>query len=80
MIKDDNDEGLPILNSEVELAIKSLKIWKTSGIDNIPGELIKSGGTIMTRIFRELCQQLWETKVWPKSWTTSIVIKILKEI
>ena len=57
-LKVDNDEGLPILNSEIELAIKRLNSGKTPGIDNIPAEIIKSGGLIMTRIFRELCQQI----------------------
>ena len=58
-VKLDNEEGLSILNSEVELAIQILKSVKTPGIDNIPGELIKSGGPIMTTIFRELYQQIW---------------------
>ena len=39
----DNDEGLLILNSEVELAINSPKSEKLPDIDNITGELIKSG-------------------------------------
>ena len=34
----------------------------------------------MTRIIRELCQQLWETKLWPKSWTISLVIIIPKKV
>ena len=61
------------------MAIKSLKSGKTPGIDNIPGILIKSDGSIMTIIFRELYHQIWENKVWPKSWTSSLVIPIPKK-
>ena len=50
--------GLPILNSEVELVIKSLKSGKIPGIDNIPVKSMKSGGPILTIIFRELYQQI----------------------
>ena len=57
---------------------KKPKEWETPGIDNITDELIKSGGPIINRIFRELCQQIWETKVWPKSRTASLVIQIPK--
>ena len=66
-LKVDNDEGLPILNSVVELSITILNSGKTPGINNIPGELIKSGVPIMTSIFRGLSQQIWVTKVWLKS-------------
>ena len=31
----------------------------------------------MTRIFRELCQQIYEIKLLPKSWTTSLVVIII---
>ena len=58
-LKVNHDEGLSILNSEVELAIKSLNSGKTPGIYNIPCELIKSGWSIMTKIFNKLCQQIF---------------------
>ena len=41
--KTEADTSLPILESEVEHAIKSLKYGKTPGPDNIPSELIKHG-------------------------------------
>ena len=42
----------------VELVIKSLKSGKIPGIDNIPVKSMKSGGPILTIIFRELYQQI----------------------
>ena len=69
-----------ILNSEVELVIQLLKSGKTPGVDIIPREFIKWDGPIMKIIFRELSQQILETKVWPKSWTTNIKERKSKDI
>ena len=38
-----NQDDSPIL-SEVEAAVKSLKKWKSAGVDNIPAELVQAGG------------------------------------
>ena len=43
-----NDDDYPILRDEVEQAIKSLKVGKASGVDNIPAQLIKNGGEPVT--------------------------------
>ena len=47
-----DQDNLHILESEVESAIRALKIGKSSGFDKIPSELLKSGGNILITIFR----------------------------
>ena len=39
-----SNDNYPILREEVEAAVKSLKKGKSSGIDNIPGELVQAWG------------------------------------
>ena len=48
---------LLILESEVVNAIKKLKEGKSPGIDNIPNELIKHGGTAIIRMLTAICQK-----------------------
>ena len=43
-IREDDKQQLPILNSEVIHPIKSLKNGKSSGIDNLPIELLNVEG------------------------------------
>ena len=75
--KAEADTSLPILEYEVEQAIKSLKDGKT-GPDNIPSELIKHGGENLQKLLTSLCQMIWNTKEWPIQWTRSLVIPIPK--
>ena len=77
--KAEADTSLPILESEVEHAIKSLKDGKTPGPDNIPSELIKHGGENIQKLSTSLCQMIWNTKEWPIQWTCSLVIPIPKK-
>ena len=75
----DIEETLPILKSEVENAIYMLKNDKTPGNDNISGELIKHGGESIIKIYTEICQNIWKTKIWPDQWTKSLIIPIPKK-
>ena len=47
-----DQDSFPILESEVESAIRVLKIGKSPGVDNIPSELLKSGGDILKKLLR----------------------------
>ena len=64
---------------EVEAAIQSLKIGKSPGVDNIPAELLKAGGHILTKIFTNICNYIWETGIWPSCWTKSLIISLHKK-
>ena len=78
-IMNNNEESLPILESEVRNAIRTLKNGKSPGPDNIPGELLKHGGESLIKIFTTICQQIWKTKKWPDQWTKSLIIPIPKK-
>ena len=68
-----------VLKSEVEEAIKALKKGKSPGVDNIPAELVQAGGEDMVTILTRICNKIWKTGVWPKSWTQSLVITLPKK-
>ena len=72
-------EDAPILQAEVEEAVKTLKIGKSPGIDNIPAELWTHGGQSTIIALTHICQQIWETKQWPQKWTQSLIIPIPKK-
>ena len=76
----DIEETLQILKSEVENAINMLKNDKTPGNDNISAELIKHGGESIIKIYTEICQHIWKTKIWPDQWTKSLIIPIPKKV
>ena len=78
-IMNNNEESLPIFESEVRNAIRTLKNGKSPGPDNIPGELLKHGGESLIKIFTIICQQIWKTKKWPDQWTKSLIIPIPKK-
>ena len=73
----DQDDDLPILKYEVINTIKSLKIGKSHGNDNIPSELL--GGDAIVNVFTELCQKSWYMKKWTAQWTQYLVIPIPKK-
>jgi hypothetical protein len=75
----DGEEDLPVLKEEVEAAIQTLKVGKSPGLDNIPAELLKHGGTETTKVLTVVCQKVWEEKRWPKDWTRSLVIPLPKK-
>ena len=72
-------DNFHILESEVESAIRALKIGKSPGFDNIPAELLKSGGNILITIFTDICNKIWETEICPSDWTKSLIISIHKK-
>ena len=61
----------PILREEVEIAVASLKKGK-SAVDNIPAELVQSGGETMIYVLTEICIRIWRTGEWPTPWTQSL--------
>ena len=42
-----DEEHHPILEEEVEAAVKALKMGKSAGVENIPAELVQAGGEAM---------------------------------
>ena len=61
-------ESLPVNREEAEETVHSLKAGKSPGVDNIPSELLKNVGETTTTVLIAICQNIWETKEWPKEW------------
>ena len=73
------NESPPVLKTEVEAAVRSLKTGKSPGVDNIPSELLKHGGDGTLKALTALCQKIWNQKQWPVEWTQSLVIPLPKK-
>ncbi|VEN37907.1 unnamed protein product [Callosobruchus maculatus] len=73
------DREPEILKSEVEDAIKKLKNNKAPGIDEVTGEILKELGDEAVNIILKICNLIWETGIWPKDWTTSVMIPLHKK-
>ena len=70
-------EPEPLL-SEVRKAIQSLKLGKSSGIDDITAELIKNTGENADIFYHKLIVKIWCEKIWPEDWLKSVFIPIPK--
>ena len=68
-----------ILEGEVLDAINSLPNNKAPGIDNIPGELLKSAKYEVIPILTQICNKILRDKSWPKEWTQSVIIPLPKK-
>ena len=64
---------------EVELAIEKLKNHKSPGIDQIPAELIKAGGSIIRCAIHKLIVAIWNKEELPGNWKESIIVLIHKK-
>ena len=77
--RNEQERDPPILQTEIDDAIKKLKKGKSPGIDNVPSELIKSGGEELNKKFTKLCQKVIDINEWPEDWTKSLVIPLPKK-
>ena len=68
-----------ILESEVIAAICKLKLRKAPGIDNMKGDFIRMGGEIIVEVMHKICNKIWTTGEFPKLWTQSLIVIILKK-
>ena len=75
----DTEDGHPIRRKEVEAAVQSLKKGKSAGVDNIPAELVHSGGEDVITAVTTICNKIWQTEEWPPPWTQSLVITLPKK-
>ena len=64
---------------ENELAIEKLKIHKSPGIDQIPAELIKAGGSTILFAIHKLIIAIWNKEKLPGEWRESIILPIHKK-
>ena len=63
---------------EVELAIENLNSHKSPGIDQIPAELIKAGGSTIVCVIHKHIIAIWNKEELPGGWKESIIVPIQK--
>jgi len=61
---------------ELELAIEKLKCHKSTGIDQIPTELIKAGGRTIRYEIHKLIISIWSEVEMHEVWKESIIAPI----
>jgi len=61
------------------LAIDKLKSHKSSGIDQIPAELIKAGGRTIFLEIHKLITSIWKKEKLPEEWKELIIVHIYKK-
>ena len=64
---------------EVELATEKLKNHKSPDIDQIPAELIKTGGSTIRREIYKLNISIWNKERMPEEWKESIIVPVYKK-
>ena len=73
------EEGLDLLDSEIEDAIKSLKKKKSEGCDGIPAELIQEMEGIGMEKIKNICRKIYTSGKWPEDYSTTVMIPIKKK-
>jgi len=69
----------PILSSEVEEAIKHLKIGKSPGLDNIYSEYLKAGGEPLMNALLHLFLKIQETGKVPQKFKDALIVVLYKK-
>ena len=64
---------------EVSKAVKSLKNNKAAGLDQIPAELLKKGGSDLITSITKLVNKCWEEAYTPRDWRNGAISKIPKK-
>ena len=64
-----------ILECKVKCALGSITIYKVSGGDGIPVELLKILKGDAVKVLHFICQQTGKTQQWPQDWKRSVFIK-----
>ena len=64
---------------EFELTIGKLKSHKTPGIDQIPVEQFKAGGSTIRCAIHKLIIAIWNKEELPGEWKESIIVPIHKK-
>jgi hypothetical protein len=65
--------------SDVEVAVRKLKRYRSPSVDQIPAELIQAGeGTLRSEIHK-LIKLIWSKEELPHQWKESVVVPIHKK-
>jgi hypothetical protein len=64
---------------EVEIAITSLKMYKSSGSDQIKAQQIQAGGEQLRSEIHKLVKSIWKKEELPYQWKESVIVPIHKK-
>ena len=56
-----------------------MKKGESAGVDNIPAELVQTGGEDVITTLTKICNKILQTGEWPTPWTQSLVITLHKK-
>jgi hypothetical protein len=59
--------------------LKSLKVNNSPGIDQIPAELITTGGSKICSEIYKLINYVWNKEELPQQWKESIIVPVYKK-
>uniref|UniRef100_A0A7I4YBN1 Rna-directed dna polymerase from mobile element jockey-like n=1 Tax=Haemonchus contortus TaxID=6289 RepID=A0A7I4YBN1_HAECO len=65
-----------ITSEETIEAIRCLRSGRASGIDDIPSELLKAGGSTMMEKLMELYNRCWSGLEVPEDWRKGVIVKL----
>jgi len=68
-----------VMKCEVRKALQEITGNKVTGADELPIELIKAAGEAAITGLTALCQQIWESTLWPQEWCRSIFLPLPKK-
>ena len=63
---------------QVQMSFKKLRRHKSSGIDQIPAEMINTGSRTLRSQIHELVNSIWNMEEFPEQWKESIIVPIYK--
>ncbi|XP_022239106.1 dynein heavy chain 8, axonemal-like [Limulus polyphemus] len=71
------EELYPILQEQLENAVRSLKKVKSAGVDNISAGLVQARGKALITTHTKICNKIWQTGEWPTHWTQCLQVTVL---
>lgn len=63
----------------IHKSYQQTKNQKTSGPDEITGEVLKLLGMVRISVIHDICKKIWMTCEWPKESTSSVIVSLLKK-
>ena len=68
-----------ILECKVKWALESITMYKVSGGDEIPIDLLQILKDNAVKVLHSICQQIWKAQQWPQDWKRSVFIPTPKK-
>ena len=68
------DDGPDLTWRDIEFAWKFIKNGKSTGMDEISGEMVKMSGNVGKQWLYRLFHKIWEEKTIPSEWKEGVII------